>query len=124
MIRDLDLCRQILFALEDGSLGSDPNNIAIEGFDNVQQIAYHCHLLIEAGLVRGDIMESGGYGVPPDARPYGLTWAGHEFLDSARPQSRWDEARTIIGKIGGASLQIWIKVLREQAEQAVRDLIS
>jgi hypothetical protein len=40
-----------------------------------------------------------------------LTWKGHEFIESAKDTSRWREAKAVIEKAGGASLQVWTAVL-------------
>jgi hypothetical protein len=40
-----------------------------------------------------------------------LTWAGNDFLDAALEPKRWKEAKGVIDKVGGASLQVWTAVL-------------
>jgi hypothetical protein len=67
-------------------------------------------LLGEAGLAK--IFETTSAGdKSPQAIVTRLTWAGHEFLDAARENQIWNQAKDSIGKIGGASLQIWMMVL-------------
>lgn len=120
----MELVRAILLAIESNEIGTDPNNIAIDGFSDKQQISYHCYLLHDAGLIRGEIMSKGGFGTPSEVLPHGLTWAGHEFLDASKEPTRWEEAKAIMNSIGGASLQVWMMVLREKAEEAVKNMIS
>ena len=45
--------------------------------------------------------------------PRALTWKGHEFLDLARDQNRWNQAKGIIGRVGSAPLAVWTKVLND-----------
>ena len=47
----------------------------------------------------------------PEAMITSLTWFGHEFLDSARQNQVWNLTKDAIGKIGGASLDIWLALL-------------
>lgn len=112
MQRDMDLVRRILIGLENGSVGPDPNNVPIDGYAQ-DQIGYHVFIMMEAGLVHGEMVASPGCGQLPQASPYSLTWNGHEFLDSAREESRWNQARQLLNKVGGASIQIWIAVLTD-----------
>ena len=49
----------------------------------------------------------------PEVVPRALTWKGHEFLDLARDQKRWTQAKGIVGKIGSAPISVWMKVLND-----------
>lgn len=110
MKRDMDLIRAILLTIEEEPHGFAPK-IEIPDYTE-EQIKYHAILLGEAGLAEVvDITPNGGKS--PEAIITRLTWAGHEFLDSARENQRWNQAKDLIGKIGGASIQIWIAILTE-----------
>jgi hypothetical protein len=80
--------------------------------DTDQQIGYHALLLLESGLADGiDITVQGG---EPSGRILRLTWEGHDFLEAAKEQSRWEDAkRLIFEKVGSASLQVWTAVLSQ-----------
>ena len=108
MKRDMDLIRAMLLAIE-----SDPHGFApiIEIPNYTQEdIGYHAVLLGEAGLAKvTDVTRMGSD--TPDAIVERLTWAGHEFLDSARDNRIWNQAKDSIAKIGSASIQIWSMVL-------------
>lgn len=54
------------------------------------------------GLGEAATLGSGG----PEAIPQNLTWCGHEFLDAAREPTRWEEAKEILHKAGGGSINI------------------
>ena len=51
MKRDMDLCRLILFKIEDEYRSTGLSNLQIDGYD-IETIAYHCDLLFEAGLIK------------------------------------------------------------------------
>ena len=75
-----------------------------------EQIEYHAVLLGEAGLAV--VVSATSFGSKsPGATITRLTWAGHEFLDAARDNTTWSKAKDVIGKIGGATLQVWLVVL-------------
>ena len=110
MKRDMDLIREMLLAIEVHPSGFAPK-IEIEGYTQ-EQIGYHATLLGEAGLAV--IHEVTGLGAKsPDARIVRLTWAGHEFLDSAREKQIWNQAKDMVKKVGGASIQVWLILLTE-----------
>ncbi len=116
MERDMDLIRLMLLKIEAHEHGFAPE-IEIPGYTQ-EQIGYHAVLLGEAGLAEvHDItcMESDS----PTAMVSRLTWAGHEFLDSARENTIWNQAKDKIGKIGGASLPIWLAVLTELIKKSI-----
>ena len=50
MKRDMDLCRKILFKIEELYIDTALLNLQLENYDNLQ-IAYHCKILYEAGLI-------------------------------------------------------------------------
>ena len=110
MKRDMDLIRKMLLAIEEDPHGFAPK-IEIQGYTR-EQIGYHAVLLGEAGLAKiidMTLEES----KTPEAIVERLTWAGHEFLDSARENRIWNQAKDKIAKIGGASIQIWLMILTE-----------
>jgi hypothetical protein len=78
MKRDIDIVRDILFAIE-----NDETNI--EGDENV--INYHLHVLIKTGLVNGREINEGEWEV------LGLTWEGYELLELIRDHNRWGAIR-------------------------------
>jgi hypothetical protein len=70
--------------------------------------------MIEDGLIEGvELSLMGSKGPEPTPMPRSLTWKGHEFLDLARDQKRWNQAKIAIGKVGSAPISVWIKVLQD-----------
>lgn len=116
MKRDMDLIRAMLLAIEADNHGFAPE-MAIDGYTQ-EQIGYHAVLLGEAGLAKvHDVTHGGSHS--PEALITRLTWEGHEFLDAARENNRWNKAKDTIGKIGGASLPIWTEILADLAKKAI-----
>jgi hypothetical protein len=84
MKRNLDLLRHILLVTENRQMAS---TAAVEGYTS-DDIGYHNHLLIEAGLARGvDVTNLSS--PAPQGLITGLTWAGHEFVELARDDAKW-----------------------------------
>jgi hypothetical protein len=110
MRRDMDLIRKMLLAIEADEHGFAPR-IEIQGYTQ-EQINYHAVLLGEAGLAKVTEVTSMG-SESPEAIIIRLTWAGHEFLDAARENNIWNQAKDKISKIGGATIPIWIAILTE-----------
>ena len=49
-----------------------------------------------------------------------LTWAGHEFLEASRDDTRWEKAKEeVTGKVGGMVFEILKQVLIETARTSV-----
>ena len=110
MKRDMDLIRKILLAAESDAHGLRPK-LEIQGYTQ-EEIQYHTFLLGEAGLAK--VVNETNFGSKsPEAMFINLTWQGHEFLDSARENQIWNQAKDAIGKIGGASIPIWTALLTE-----------
>jgi hypothetical protein len=118
MQRDMNLVRQILLAIEDHEHGRAPSSLSIDGY-NADQIGYHVYIMIEGGLVAGaDITAMGSRGF--EAIPTRLTWAGHEFLDAARDDSRWQKAITLVrDKAGSVTIGVMTQLLASMSKQSL-----
>ena len=97
MNRDMDLIRALMLKLEalpvDGhsifAIGPSDEELAVDGA-SFDQIDYHLGLLRKQGFLDcpGEPMLSGKF-------PFrGLTWAGHDFLDSIRDDDVWRKTKT------------------------------
>ncbi|MDB6077912.1 MAG: hypothetical protein JWO82_1659 [Akkermansiaceae bacterium] len=91
----MDLIREILQRTEDGSLGK------ARGTQESEQLMYHIELAEEAGLLRARLTRR-STGSVVLATVERLTWAGHEFLDAARSETLWQQAKTKVLQTGGA----------------------
>jgi hypothetical protein len=111
MQRDMDLVRMILTRMEANPSGWAPRDFGIKGF-SPEEVAYHAHIMMQEGLIEGcDVTSTESTG--PEAVPTTLTWKGHEFLDLARDQERWNQAKALIAKVGAAPISVWMKVLSD-----------
>ena len=97
MIRDLDLIRAVLLAVEADDQPDHWTTIDVPGY-SPEEVSYHVKILAQAGLIEAqDVSSLAQF----DWRPVSLTWQGHEFLDVARDDTRWNRAKeTLLDKIG------------------------
>ena len=115
--RDMDLVRDILFKLEDDSVTGWGPAIR-EAFPDLDTdvVFHHLTLLVDAGLIAkgAEIRLSNKTINLPTVR---LTWAGHEFLEAARNESVWNQAKEKVGKAGSWTFGLLLKVLTKLAEK-------
>jgi hypothetical protein len=107
MKRDMNIIRLILLQQEgDEEAGKKLKEIPDK------ESCYHIGLAIEAGLVKGEVLEDGDREIV-GAAVWRLTWDGHEFLDSVRDASVWKKANEkVIKPAGGIAfdvLKAWLK---------------
>jgi hypothetical protein len=118
MKRDLDLCRQILLAIEESKTaqGGVPLSFSDRSADDVN---FHVMLLSQAGLIEAvDCSSRAGL----KWIPIRLTWAGCEFLDLARNNTLWNKAkemgRSMVGDVTLDGLKRLLSWLSQQAIEA------
>lgn len=98
MVRNWEIIREILLKLEKMlpdqtlRLGDFPEEKAYD-------YSYHMELLFEAGLIYGKMLEECGTQAS-DFLALRLTWAGHEFLDSVRSDTVWNQTKSRFIKEG------------------------
>jgi hypothetical protein len=114
MKRDMNLIRLLLLETE----GEEPKP-DLSGYTEDQRI-YHSALLIEAGLIDGEIRTDGN-GQPNGTVRIRLTWAGHEFLDAARNDTIWHKAGERIKKSG---VDVTVSVLKELLNQLLKQSLG
>ena len=94
MKKDMDLCRKILFKIEELYIDTALLNFQLEKYDNLQ-IAYHCKILNEDGLIdyyNAQYADNSLYFFSVGS----LTWEGHDFLDKIREDTTWNNVKKII----------------------------
>jgi hypothetical protein len=112
MERNMDLIRQIAMAMTQGEDGWAPRPLRIEGY-TATQIGFHQLLMLEGELVVG--REITAFGGPPEAVASRLTWKGYEFLAAAKEPTRWEQAKALVTKGGGASFSVLVETLTKLA---------
>ena len=107
MKRDVDLIRFFLLEVErlEKMPGEHFGEFNLDQKYTPDQIIFHEYLMRQAGLIQHPSCP-------------GLTWEGHEFLDNAREPIRWEQAKALVAKAGGASVQVLLKVLVNLKENA------
>jgi len=122
MKRDLNLIRQIALLVEaaDYSLDADldSNKLVVDGYDT-PQIAYHCKLMVDAGLF--EAIDTKHLGSSHHEYRIGcLTWKGHDFLDAARNNTTWNKlTKTIKDKAVSVTFDSLVFLLRRAGENLV-----
>ncbi len=119
MKRDMDLCRLILFKIEDEYRSTALINLQIDGYD-VETIAYHCDLLFDAGLIKSykpTYASDEIYFFSVGA----LTWEGHDFLDKIRENTIWNRTKNSIKE---NALPMTLEVIKSVATSFINDRLS
>ena len=115
MERDMDLYRKILREVETWPTTRVPREVEIEGFTQ-DQIGYHAWMLAEEGLIDG--FDAAGQGNPVHVcLPRCLTPKGHDFLEAAQDDTRWNRAKDAIMERG---LPLTVKVLGMVLQEYVK----
>ncbi|MFB9887893.1 DUF2513 domain-containing protein [Balneatrix alpica] len=99
MKRNWDIVREILTKMEECSSPGDTLSLSSFDTERAAEISYHAELLLEAGLIDGQMSKTINHG------PHGfflrrLTWSGHEFLDSIRSDSIWKKTKNVFASKG------------------------
>jgi hypothetical protein len=99
----MDLAREILKVVETHGRPDQWGTVKVSGRDPVE-ISEHIRLLADAGfLIAEDVSTFGAF----EWQTKGLTWEGHNFLDSIRNDTVWSRVKeAIAAKGGGAGLEI------------------
>jgi DNA-binding transcriptional ArsR family regulator len=92
----MELCREILVALEQAPFANSFSRLEIPGYSQ-EQVYYHIRLLYTAGLIDA-INQSVQEG--PRWIAQNMTMAGHDFLEMARNNTNWNKAKTFIAEKG------------------------
>ncbi|MFM5515673.1 DUF2513 domain-containing protein [Aeromonas dhakensis] len=123
MKRDWDTVRDLLTKLE--SLPSTDHYLSLGGADvtdinTAYCTSYHMELLIEAGLVEGQMHKVLGGG-PVNFTASRLTWEGHEFLDSIRSETVWDKTKETFASKG---LDMTFETIKAVAAAAMTSILG
>lgn len=98
MKRDMDLCRKILFAIEEQYENTSIVDLEIPGY-TMNQVAYHCKILKDGGLVSQYSAQYDGDGLY-FFQVGNLTWEGHDFLDRIREDTVWNKIKNVVTEKG------------------------
>jgi len=124
MTRDWDVIREILIKLEDST--SPSSILQLSDFPSEQRkiISYHSELLIEAGLINGEMIKTMGRETP-EFLITRLTWNGHEFLDTIKNDTVWTKTKKSFNKSGiSMSFEIIKSVATDTATTLVKSALG
>ncbi|MGD9634652.1 MAG: DUF2513 domain-containing protein [Pirellulales bacterium] len=124
MQRDIDLLRHLLLEIERRGATSPIDTLRADvRHDGDERIRYHLRLLTDAGYLKEAGQTSTG---TPCVR---LTHEGQEFIELARSDARWREAKaTVLAATGGVPLTVvrsllgkwaWRSVVRNERRRVV-----
>lgn len=127
MKREMDLVREILFAIEDAPPNKRLMGLTIDGYDK-QVVAAHCEMLYQKGLIKEY------YGIKCDGLDgvinfyvIDLTWDGQDFLEMIRQDTVWNKTKDIMKNHGLPFLLDTIKqvastVISSMTEGAIKGM--
>jgi hypothetical protein len=131
MQRDVDLMRQLLLDIERNGATCAIDTLRTHvPHDGDERVRYHLRLLTDAGLVKENGHDHGFAAVPAAGTPcVRLTHAGQEFIELARSDARWREAKAaVLASTGGVPLWVlrallmkwgWRSVIRWERRRLV-----
>ena len=113
MKRDWELVREILLRVED--LPKD-RDLWVKDFTgkDPDMVIYHVHLLRQAGFLEGDRPRE-------KVMPGDLTWEGHEFIDTIRPEPVWRRVKAYAAEKG---LDLSLEVIKTTAVAVLKNALS
>lgn len=122
MKRDMDVIRTLLLKVEARHRGMGTvtfdyadEDISIEG-RHPTEICGHLTLLVEAGFVRGRVTTSGEFMLD------GVTWSGHDFIDSVRDEEVWRRTKEGVNLAGGFTFDLMKGLARGFLKKKIQDL--
>ena len=123
MKRDMDLIRELMLKLEVFPSGvlrfrADSAEIQVDGHTPAE-VFYHLGLIKEARLIHSE-----GSGRMGSIEFAGLTWAGHDFLDSVRSADVWDKTKKVAAAAGGFTVDLLVTTAKTYLEAKLKGLIG
>lgn len=115
MKRDMDLVRAILLRME--AVPEDepaPNPFEVEG-SSEKVVGHHVYLMAQAGLldaVEITLMSD----LTKQAMPTGITWEGHDFIETMRSQEVWERTKQAMKDAGGGGFSMMLEFGKKVAE--------
>lgn len=122
MTRDMELIRTLLFRLEALSsahsiylIGGHDEELAVDG-KTPDEVEYHLALMKEAGLI-----ECPGSGSMDGRISFRrLTWQGHDFIETVRDPTIWEETKTTAKKAGVSTIEFFWGIAKEVAKAEIK----
>lgn len=116
MKRDMEIIRALLLWHEQDGAGDSQPEALRQLPDPI--LLEHLHLLIEAGLVEGEVMwgHESGRRRPVAVSVDRITWEGHEFISLLGRDEHWERVKSKLLETGASwSLATILEYLKSQA---------
>jgi hypothetical protein len=126
MKRDMDLIRELMLKLEslpmeygdNVHVTPDSPAVHVEGY-GFDEMAYHLDLILQAGFTeRSKSHPAIGFMFR------GLSWSGHDFLDSVRDPGVWDKTKQVASAAGGFSVELLVFAAKTYLENKIKGLVG
>jgi hypothetical protein len=124
MKRNWETIRELLLKVQECSLPTDKVRLNCFPQERAAAVSYHMALLIEAGLVNGEVNHTIG----PEVKDFfvqRLTWEGHEFLDAIRSDTVWQKTKKAFSEQGvSMTFELVAHVAKEMAATLMKAAFS
>jgi len=128
MKRDMDLIRELMLLLEERpvpAVGIEwlaPETLQVAG-RSVEEIGYHLSLLEQAGFIEAGGADTLGMRLGNGIAFRGLSWTGHDFLDSVRRPDVWEKTKAAAARVGGYTVDILVAAAKAYAQQKITEFV-
>ena len=117
MKRDMDLVRSILLDIEENDIFCEEMYLPKIPPYSLEEIAYHVEIMQDAELIHANVQ---WVRPAPWIYLHRMAWKGHEFLDAARKESVWNQAKEMAHKAtGGVGFEAVTEALFALMRQAL-----
>ncbi|MEQ8503865.1 MAG: DUF2513 domain-containing protein [Rhodospirillales bacterium] len=99
MKRDMELVRKILIDVQSRT-DTIPRGLIIDGYDDAV-VARHAEMLVESGLLKGNVSPRSSDTPYPTVIVQELSWEGHDFVDALETEGVW---KTITSKFSAGEI--------------------
>jgi hypothetical protein len=122
MKRDMDLVRSLLLRVEDLN-GPMMNDLMVDekDADERARVGYHIRMLVHEDFLKGD---DGSGMMHEDWYNLQLSWRGHEFLDTLRSHTVWEQSKKYAGEAGVMSAKALFDIGKAIATAAVTGVLK
>lgn len=103
MKRDMEFVRSFLLHIEKSHDGYRPLMLKYDDFPETkpEQVYHHLQILTDGGFLKRQNQSA-----PNMPATLGLTWSGHEFLNTIRDEKVWRETKNAISGLASTSLEV------------------